>query len=83
MPHLPSLLLVAIQKAKKVSGGVRTWTMSDMVKYRAAIWSFLRLTALYFTMSDIASPFVSHCHYVQGCHIFNFKCNFIKVLALL
>ena len=29
------------------------WTMSDMVKYRAAIWSFLKLTALYFTMSDI------------------------------
>ena len=29
------------------------WTMSDMVKYRAAIWSFLNLTALYFTMSDI------------------------------
>ena len=27
--------------------------MSDMVKYRAAIWSFLKLTALYFTMSDI------------------------------
>ena len=24
-----------------------------MVKYRAAIWSFLKLTALYFTMSDI------------------------------
>ena len=30
------------------------WTsMSDMVKYRAAIWSFLNHTALYFTMSDI------------------------------
>ena len=27
------------------------WTMSDMVKYRAAIWSFFKLTALYFTMS--------------------------------
>ena len=27
--------------------------MSDMVKYRAAIWSFLKLTDLYFTMSDI------------------------------
>ena len=27
--------------------------MSDMVKYRAAIWSILKLTALYFTMSDI------------------------------
>ena len=27
--------------------------MSDMVKYRAAIWSFLKLTALHFTMSDI------------------------------
>ena len=27
--------------------------MSDMVKYRADIWSFLQLTALYFTMSDI------------------------------
>ena len=26
-------------------------TMSDMVKYRAAIWAFLKLTALYFTMS--------------------------------
>ena len=24
-----------------------------MVKYRVAIWSFLKLTALYFTMSDI------------------------------
>ena len=24
-----------------------------MVKYRAAIWSFLKLTGLYFTMSDI------------------------------
>ena len=31
------------------------WTMSDMVKYRAAILSFLKLTALYFTMSDIDS----------------------------
>ena len=29
------------------------WTKSNMVKYRAAIWSFLKLTALYFTMSDI------------------------------
>ena len=27
--------------------------MSDMVKYRATIWSFLKLTALYFTMSEI------------------------------
>ena len=27
--------------------------MSDMVKYSADIWSFLKLTALYFTMSDI------------------------------
>ena len=25
-----------------------TWTMSDMVKYRAALWSFLKLTALVF-----------------------------------
>ena len=25
----------------------------NMVKYRVAIWSFLKLTALYFTMSDI------------------------------
>ena len=24
------------------------WTMSDMVKYRAALWSFLKLTALVF-----------------------------------
>ena len=31
----------------------KIWTMSDMVKYRATIWSFLKLTALYFTMSDI------------------------------
>ena len=29
------------------------WTMPDMVKYRAAIWSFLKLTALYFTISHI------------------------------
>ena len=27
--------------------------MSDMVKYRAAIWSFLKVTALYFTMLSI------------------------------
>ena len=27
---------------------VVVWTMSDMVKYRAAIWSFLKLTALVF-----------------------------------
>ena len=27
--------------------------MSDMVKYRAVIWSFLKLTAQYFTMFDI------------------------------
>ena len=27
--------------------------MSDMVKYGAAIWSFLKLTAPYYTMSDI------------------------------
>ena len=27
--------------------------MSDIVKYRAAIWSFLNFTALYFTISDI------------------------------
>ena len=25
-----------------------SWTMSDMVKYRAALWSFLKLTALVF-----------------------------------
>ena len=30
-----------------------TWTLSDMAKYRAAIWSFLKLTTLYFTMFDI------------------------------
>ena len=30
--------------------------MSDMVKYRAAIWAFLKPTALYLTMSDIV-----HC----------------------
>ena len=24
------------------------WTMSDMVKYRAALWSYLKLTALVF-----------------------------------
>ena len=28
-----------------------------MVKYMAAIWSFLKLTALYFTMSDIVHKF--------------------------
>jgi hypothetical protein len=27
--------------------------MSEMVKYRATIWSFLKLMALFFTMSDI------------------------------
>jgi hypothetical protein len=27
---------------------LRTWTMSDMVKYRAALRSFLKLTALVF-----------------------------------
>ena len=31
--------------------------MSDMVKYGAAIWTFLKLTALYFTMSDIVHYF--------------------------
>ena len=30
-----------------------TALMSDMVKYRAAMRSFLKLTALYFTMFDI------------------------------
>ena len=25
-----------------------SWTMSDMVKYKAALWSFLKLTALVF-----------------------------------
>ena len=33
-------------------GNVHAWTMVDMVKYRATIWSFLKLTALYFTMSS-------------------------------
>ena len=37
------------------------WTMSDMVKYRAAIWSFLKLKALYFTVSDIV-----HTLYARG-----------------
>ena len=37
--------------------GIRQgWTMSHMVKFRAAIWSFLKLTALYFTMCDIVHP---------------------------
>ena len=37
--------------------GVRSpWTMSDMVKYGAALWSFFNSMPLYYTMSDIASP---------------------------
>ena len=28
--------------------GQIAWTMSDIVKYRAAVWSFLKLTALVF-----------------------------------
>ena len=38
---------------RKKLKGFWSWTMSDMVKYRAAIWSFLKLTAPYFIMSDI------------------------------
>ena len=52
------------------------WTMSDMVKYRAAIWSFLKLTALYLTISDIVYiPFcasklclISHTSRVKNSH---------------
>ena len=51
--------------------------MSDMVKYRDAIWSFLKLTVLYFTMSDIvktkreiSSNFVAFSEYMT----FNYKC---------
>ena len=40
---------------------ISAWTMSDMVKCRAAIWSFLKLTALYFTMSDIVHRYIHLC----------------------
>ena len=42
------------------------WTMSDMVKYRAAIWSFLKLTALYFAKSDIVHVLQILVHLVCG-----------------
>ena len=39
--------------------------MSDVVKYRTAIWSFLKLTALYFTMSDIVLMVNILCNYLN------------------
>ena len=44
--------------------GIRQgWTMSHMVKSRAAIWSFLKLTALYFIMSEIVHCSSSECEF--------------------
>ena len=39
------------------TGKILSWTMSDMVKYRATIWSFLKSMALYFTMFVIVHIF--------------------------
>ena len=44
-----------------------------MVKYRAAIWSFLKLTALHFTMSDIVHltmQHIAHLHEVEELFLF-------------
>ena len=38
----------------------------DMLKYRATIWSFLKLRALHFTMSDIVHSRLSFCVYCLG-----------------
>ena len=37
-----------IWRVRSISNTIAKWTMSDMVKYRATLWSFLELTALVF-----------------------------------
>ena len=43
----------ALEASHHIIACFQEWTMSDMVKYRAALWSFFNSLPLYFTMSDI------------------------------
>ena len=75
MIRLRYLILVS------VPDNLLLWTMSDMVKYRAAIWSFLKLMALYFTMSDIVHQLTS-TSLKQFLNVFNYYSAGGKIAAV-
>ena len=60
---------------------ISKWTMSDMVKYRAALCSFLKLTALVFYHLNIHFWARSKLKIVPKCNVFNFtgkSCSLIN-----